>query len=90
MIEELKQRIETLYIDDKLKPERLVFYTQELVRVLKYTSVIMAFTPEVPRFMPSYNELKHFSADKIKHAYEEALCEEEANKEDSDAKGPFS
>jgi hypothetical protein len=65
----LKDRIENLYIDDKLKPERLDLYTNELVRVLKNTSVISAFTNEVNRFLPSYNELKHFNADKIKENY---------------------
>ena len=66
----LKDRIENLYIDDKLKPERLEEYTAGLVKGLKFTSVIQAFTLELARFMPSYNELKHFSANKIKIAYE--------------------
>lgn len=88
-IQELKERIETLYIDDKLKPERLEFYTNEFVRVLKYTSVITAFTPEVSRFLPAYNELKHFNADKIKGVYEAALAEEEHERNESETKGPF-
>jgi hypothetical protein len=36
----MKDRIENLYIDDKLKPEKLVEYTEELTKALKYTSVI--------------------------------------------------
>ena len=69
----MKDRIENLYIDEKLKPEKLQEYTEGLVRVLKYTSVIQAFTLELPRFMQKYNELKHFNAQKIKDAYEEDL-----------------
>jgi hypothetical protein len=42
-IKRLRDRIETMYIDDKLKPERLELYTNELVRVFKFTSVIAAF-----------------------------------------------
>lgn len=40
IIQTLKDRIENLYIDEKLKPEKLQEYTEGLVRVLKYTSVI--------------------------------------------------
>ena len=40
IIKNLKDRIENLYIDDKLKPEKLIEYTQELTKELKYTSVI--------------------------------------------------
>ena len=70
IIQTLKDRIENLYIDEKLKSEKLQEYTEGLVKVLKFTSVIQAFTLELPRFMPKYNELKHFSAQKIKDAYE--------------------
>lgn len=62
IIQTLKDRIENLYIDEKLKPEKLQEYTEALVRVMKFTSVIQAFTLELPRFMPKYNELKHFNA----------------------------
>jgi len=40
IIKNLKDRIENLYIDDKLKTEKLVEYTEELTKALKYTSVI--------------------------------------------------
>lgn len=59
------------------------------MRVLKYTSVITAFTPEVSRFLPAYNELKHFNAEKIKGAYEQALAEEESERRETENKGPF-
>jgi len=77
IIQTLKDRIENLYIDEKLKPEKLEEYTVALVKVMKYTSVIQAFTLELPRFMPKYNELKHFSAQRIKEAYEEDLVQKE-------------
>jgi len=51
----------------------LIEYTEGLVKELKFTSVIQAFTLELPRFMPKYNELKHFNAISIKNAYEEDL-----------------
>jgi len=44
----LKDRIENIYIDDKLKPEKLEEYTNALVKALKYTSVIQAFTLVIP------------------------------------------
>lgn len=40
IIKNLKDRIENLYIDDKLKPEKLVEYTDKLTKALKYKSVI--------------------------------------------------
>ena len=40
IIQTLKDRIENLYIDEKLKPEKLQEYTEGLVKVLKFTSVI--------------------------------------------------
>lgn len=40
IIQTLKDRIENLYIDEKLKAEKLQEYTEGLVKVLKYTSVI--------------------------------------------------
>lgn len=40
VIQTLKDRIENIYIDEKLKPEKLQEYTQGLVQVLKFTSVI--------------------------------------------------
>jgi hypothetical protein len=88
-IKRLKDRIEALYIDDKLKPERLELYTNELVRVFKFTSVISAFVEVVPQFMPNYNELKHFSAEKIKQGYQQWLDEEAAERKQSDTKGPY-
>lgn len=89
IIKNLKDRIENLYIDDKLKPEKLVEYTEELTRALKYTSVIQAFTLVLPNFMPKYNELKHFNAQTIKKAYEAYLIEEEKARLEEERRGPF-
>lgn len=89
IIGSLKDRIENIYIDEKLKQERLEEYTSGLVRALKFTSVIQAFTLVCPQFMPPYNELKHFNAYKIKAAYEEKLKEEEQARLEEEKKGPF-
>lgn len=89
IIQTLKDRIENLYIDEKLKPEKLQEYTEGLVKVLKYTSVIQAFTLELPRFMPKYNELKHFNAQKIKDAYEADLVQKEKERMEEEKRGPF-
>jgi len=85
----LKDRIENLYIDDKLKPEKLVAYTEELTNALKYTSVIQAFTLVLPNFMPKYNELKNFNALTIKKTYEEYLVAEEKARIEEERRGPF-
>lgn len=85
----LKDRIEQIYIDDKLKPERLEEYTAGLVKALNFTSVIGEFTIVCPQFMPPYNELKHFNAGRIKKAYEDWLAEEEAKRLEEQTKGPF-
>lgn len=89
IIQTLKDRIENLYIDEKLKPEKLQEYTEALVRVMKFTSVIQAFTLELPRFMPKYNELKHFNAQRIKEAYEEDLAQKEKERIEEEKRGPF-
>lgn len=89
IIQTLKDRIENLYIDEKLKPEKLEEYTVALVKVIKYTSVIQAFTLDLPRFMPKYNELKHFSAQRIKEAYEEDLVQKEKERIAEEKRGPF-
>lgn len=44
---------------------------------------------ECPRFMPKYNELKHFSAEKIKDAYEADLAEKERQAKEEETSGPF-
>ncbi len=85
----MKDRIENLYIDDKLKTEKLIEYTEELTKALKYTSVIQAFTLILPSFMPKYNELKHFNAQTIKRAYEQYLVEEEKTRLEEEKRGPF-
>ncbi len=89
IIATLKDRIENLYIDEKLKPEKLVEYTDGLVKALKFTSVIQAFTLELPRFMPKYNELKHFNAERIKEAYEADLVKQEKERLEEERRGPF-
>ena len=85
----LKDRIENIYIDDKLKPEKLEEYTSGLVKALKFTSVIQAFTLVLPQFMPPYNDLKHFNANRIKEAYEVKLKEDEVKRIEEEKKGPF-
>ena len=52
-------------------------YTNGLVKELKLTSQIEAFSRQLARFMPKYNELKHFNAAKIVAAYESSNVEEQ-------------
>lgn len=59
------QRIDQLYADEKIKPEKLEEYTNGLVRELKLTSQIEEFSRQLHQFMPKYNELKHFNAARI-------------------------
>ena len=40
-------------------------YTEGLVRELKRTSLIAEFAKVLRAYMPKYNELKHFNANKI-------------------------
>ena len=61
----LYQRIDNLYADEKIKPEKLEEYTSGLVAELKLTSAIEEFSRQLHAFMPKYNELKHFNAAKI-------------------------
>jgi len=39
--------------------------------------------------MPKYNELKHFSAQRIKEAYEEDLVQKEKERLEEEKRGPF-
>lgn len=61
IIDFLKQEIDNLYIDEKIKEEKLVEYTQGLVECLRRTSFIKLFTETLMNYMPKYNELKHFN-----------------------------
>jgi len=54
-----------MYSDEKIKEEKLEEYTQGLVRELKRTSYIKLFAETLKNFMPKYNELKHFNANKV-------------------------
>ena len=61
----LKASIDSLYADEKIKEEKLIEYTEGLVRELKRTSLIAAFSKQLRGYMPKYNELKHFNPAKI-------------------------
>ena len=88
-IDMLYARIDQLYADEKIKQEKLQEYTQGLVKQLKLTSKIEAFSKVLAGFMPKYNELKHFNAEKIVTAYETALLEQKKAQEEADRKGPL-
>jgi chromosome condensin MukBEF complex kleisin-like MukF subunit len=55
----------------EIKEERLVEYTQGLVGELKSTNRIIAFTKILRVYMPKYNELKHFNAQRIVSSFME-------------------
>ena len=40
-------------------------------------------------FMPKYNELKHFNAEKIVTAYEQALSQQQKAQQEAQSKGPL-
>ena len=61
-----------MYADEKIKEEKLVEYTQGMVRELKRTSFIKLFAETLQGYMPKYNELKHFNPLKISMAFMEA------------------
>ena len=75
-IQHLYQRIDHIYADEKIKPEKLEEYTNGLVKELKLTSTIEAFSKQLARFMPKYNELKHFNAARIASAFTNTTSEE--------------
>lgn len=75
IIKQLYTRIDHLYADEKIKPEKLQEYTQGLVAALRKTSVIDHFSQCLGLYMPKYNELKHFNASKIVNSYHAALLE---------------
>jgi hypothetical protein len=58
----LKENIDFIYADEKIKPEKLEEYTNGLVMVLQKTSEIEKFSKVLHNYMPKYNELKHFNA----------------------------
>lgn len=65
IIADLKNSIDSMYADEKIKEEKLIEYTDGLVRELKRTSLIQAFSKQLKGYMPKYNELKHFNPAKI-------------------------
>ena len=75
-ITQLYQRIDQLYADEKIKPEKLEEYTNGLVKELKLTSQIEAFSKVLAAYMPKYNELKHFNANRIVTTYQNASVEQ--------------
>lgn len=58
-----------MYADEKIKEEKLIEYTQGLVRELKRTSYIKLFAETLKSYMPKYNELKHFNPFKVAGAF---------------------
>ena len=88
-IRQLYARIDQIYADEKIKPEKLEEYTQGLVKQLKLTSKIEAFSKVLAGFMPKYNELKHFNAEKIVTAYEQALSQQQKAQQEAQSKGPL-
>ncbi len=61
--------IDHLYADEKIKVEKLIEYTNGLVRELKRTSLIAEFSKRLAGYMPKYNELKHFNPANIATAF---------------------
>ena len=88
-IRHLYQRIDFIYADEKIKPEKLEEYTNGLVRELKLTSQIEAFARVLAQFMPKYNELKHFNAAKIVAAYQAATVEQKRLAQLAEDAGPL-
>lgn len=71
-IEHLRSSIDNLYADEKIKEEKLIEYTEGLVKELRRTSFIKLFADTLDAYMPKYNELKHFNAKKISGKFLEA------------------
>ena len=88
-IQQLYQRIDQLYADEKIKPEKLEEYTNGLVKELKLTSQIEQFSRVLARFMPKYNELKHFNAAKIVNAYQNTTADEKRQAQIAENAGPL-
>ena len=65
----MKAQIDNMYADEKIKEEKLIEYTQGLTRELKRTSYIKLFADTLRNYMPKYNELKHFNANKVATAF---------------------
>lgn len=65
----MKSQIDNMYSDEKIKEEKLIEYTQGLTRELKRTSYIKLFAGTLRNYMPKYNELKHFNANKVATAF---------------------
>lgn len=69
IIDNLKNQIDHMYADEKIKEEKLVEYTQGLVRELKRTSYIQMFSQILQKYMPKYNELKHFDPEAVSRRF---------------------
>lgn len=83
-------RIDQLYADEKIKPEKLEEYTKGLVGELRKTSLIEAFTATgLHAFMPKYNELKHFNPAKIVAAWQRAVTEKQKADKEAASRGPL-
>jgi hypothetical protein len=67
----LKKSILAFYEDRKIKEEKLEEYKNSLVTILKTTKEIKLFTELMSDYLPLYNELKHFNAEKIYQNYRE-------------------
>jgi len=89
IIKQLYARIDNLYADEKIKPEKLTEFTTGLVTVLSKTSAIEHFSKCLGLYMPKYNELKHFNAQKIVTVYQAALVEQRRQAAQMARRGPL-
>lgn len=64
-IEYLRNQINELYADEKIKEEKLTEYTSGLVKELRRTSFIKLFADTLDQYMPPANELKHFNSTNV-------------------------
>ena len=88
-IRQLYERIDYIYADEKIKPEKLEEYTNGLVKELKLTSLIEEFSRVLAGFMPKYNELKHFNAARIVAAFQSATVEQKRQAQIAENAGPL-
>lgn len=65
----MKRGILAHYEDRKIKEEKLEEYKGKLVEILKTTKEIKLFISKMRPYLPLYNELKHFNAEKIVKNY---------------------
>lgn len=64
-------------------------YTNGLVKELRLTSQIDEFARVLAQFMPKYNELKHFNAQRVVAAFQTATVESKRQAQLAENAGPF-